>query len=56
MADRADPVPDAVWNEATRHFDEKALAHLVLNIGLINLFNRMNVTTRQLAGSVKWDH
>ena len=56
MADRGDPVPDPVWNEATRHFDEKAMAHLVLNIGLINMFNRMNVTTRQLAGSVKWDH
>ena len=55
MADRGDPVPDAVWNEADAHYDEKALAALVL-ISLINLFNRMNVTTRQLAGSVKWDH
>jgi len=51
LADRADPVPDEVWNEAARHYDEAALATLVVNIGLINLWNRINVTTRQIAGS-----
>ena len=55
LADRADPVPDAVWDEAARHYDEKALAVLVLHIGTINMFNRFNVTTRQMAGSVRWD-
>jgi AhpD family alkylhydroperoxidase len=49
--DRADPVPDAVWEEATRHYDEPALAALVLQIGLINLFNRVNAATRQVAGA-----
>lgn len=29
LADRSDPVPDAVWNDAAQHFDEKALAGLV---------------------------
>jgi len=49
LSDRADPVDDATWNEAARHYDERALAALVLNIGLINLWNRLNVTTRQVA-------
>ena len=53
LADKADPVPDAVWDEAARHYDEKALAVLVLQIGVINMFNRINVTTRQMAGSLR---
>jgi AhpD family alkylhydroperoxidase len=54
LADRADPVPDAIWDEATRHYDERGLAALVLMIGITNLFNRVNVTTRQLAGKQSW--
>ena len=54
LADRTDPVPDAIWDEATRHYDEKGLAALVLMIGITNLFNRVNVTTRQLAGKQSW--
>ncbi len=50
LADRTDPVPDAVWAEAARHFDEQQLAALVLMIAVTNLFNRLNVTTRQPAG------
>jgi AhpD family alkylhydroperoxidase len=49
LSDRTDPVPDGVWNEAARHYDEPALAALVLYIGLTNLFNRLNVTTGQVA-------
>jgi AhpD family alkylhydroperoxidase len=52
IADRADPVPDDVWQEAARHYDERALAGLVLHIALINAFNRVNVTTRQIAGKL----
>ncbi|WP_437710595.1 LysR family transcriptional regulator [Sorangium sp. So ce448] len=52
--DRADPVPDHVWEEAARHHDGPALAAPTLHIALTNLFNRVNVTTRQIAGSVKW--
>jgi len=51
LSDRSDPVPDEVWNAAAQHYDKAALASLVLNIGLINLWNRLNVTTRQVAGS-----
>ena len=52
LSDRPDPVPDEVWDEAARHFDEVALASLLVTIGLINVFNRLNVATRQVAGSV----
>lgn len=48
LADRPDPVPDEVWNLAAEYYDERALAALVLSIGMINLFNRLNVSTRQL--------
>jgi len=51
MADSSDPVPDAVWKEAAEHYDDKALANLVLWIGVSNLYNRLNVTTRQPPGA-----
>jgi AhpD family alkylhydroperoxidase len=50
LSDRADPVPDEIWDEATRHYDEPALAALIISIALINVWNRLNVTTRQVAG------
>ena len=50
LSDREDPVPDAVWNEAARHYSEAELAALVLAIAIINVFNRVNVATRQIAG------
>jgi alkylhydroperoxidase family enzyme len=50
LADRADAVPDEVWKEASRHFSENALAALVTSIALANVWNRLNVPTRQLTG------
>lgn len=50
LSDRSDAVPDNVWDEAARHYDEKGLAGLVLAIAMINSWNRVNVTTRQVAG------
>jgi AhpD family alkylhydroperoxidase len=50
LADSADPVPDDVWDEAARHYDQRALAALLLQIGAINVWNRLNVATRQVAG------
>lgn len=50
LADRADAVPDEVWNEAARHHDEAQLASLLLAIAHINLWNRLNVSVRQVAG------
>ena len=50
IADAADAVPDDVWDEAARHYDEQELAALVLSIATINVWNRLNVATRQVAG------
>jgi AhpD family alkylhydroperoxidase len=50
LSDRADPVPDAIWEEAARHYDEPALAALIIAIATINVWNRLNVATRQVAG------
>lgn len=50
LSDRSDPVPDDIWNAAADHFTEKELSALVLSIGLTNLFNRINVTTKQPPG------
>jgi AhpD family alkylhydroperoxidase len=50
LSDRADPVPDTIWEEARRHYDEKQLAAIVVHIAAINAWNRLNVTTRQVAG------
>jgi AhpD family alkylhydroperoxidase len=56
LSDRPDPVPDEIWQEAARHYEEKALAALVLAIATTNVFNRLNVTTRQRAGAATpWD-
>jgi alkylhydroperoxidase family enzyme len=51
LADRPDPVPDGVWDAAADHYDEKGLAAIVLMIAVTNLFNRLNATTRQIAGA-----
>jgi AhpD family alkylhydroperoxidase len=51
LSDHSDPVPDAIWKNAARHYDEKGLAALVLGVAGINLWNRINVTTRQMAGA-----
>jgi AhpD family alkylhydroperoxidase len=51
LADSTDPVPDAVWDEAARHYDERGLAALVLKIAVTNVFNRLNRVTRQPAGA-----
>ena len=51
LADRPDPVPDEIWDAAADHFDEQGLAALTLMIGITNLFNRLNATTRQVAGA-----
>jgi AhpD family alkylhydroperoxidase len=51
IADKTDAVPDDVWADAAKHYDERALAQLVLQISLINVWNRVNVVTRQVAGA-----
>ncbi len=50
IADAAGGVPDEVWQNAAKHFDEEQLATLVCSIALINAFNRGNVIIQQPAG------
>jgi AhpD family alkylhydroperoxidase len=50
IADRPDPVPDDVWEQAAAHYDEAQLAALVLAVAAINTWNRLNVATRQISG------
>ena len=50
LSDRPDPVPDEIWNEAARHYNERELASLLLWIATTNVWNRLNVATRQVAG------
>ena len=49
LADRADAVPDEIWDAAAKHFSEQELAAIVLWIATTNFFNRLNATTRQQA-------
>lgn len=53
LSDRADPVSDEIWDEATRHYDGRSLAALVIAIANINVWNRLNIATRQIAGAWK---
>ncbi|MEU9475695.1 carboxymuconolactone decarboxylase family protein [Streptomyces sp. NPDC048191] len=50
IADAAGGVPDAVWANAAKHYDEDQLAALVSLIALINAYNRVNVIVQQPAG------
>jgi AhpD family alkylhydroperoxidase len=54
LSDRADPVPDEIYDEAASHFDEAALATLILAIANINVWNRLNAATKQVAGEMTW--
>ena len=47
-------MPDDVWEDAATHYDEQQLAALVLQIANINVWNRLNVATRQQAGVHTW--
>ncbi|MBX9402266.1 carboxymuconolactone decarboxylase family protein [Lysobacter sp. BMK333-48F3] len=53
ISDRPDAVSDEVWDEAARHYDEAALAALVVAIANINVWNRLNVAVRQPVGAWK---
>ncbi|WP_253258670.1 carboxymuconolactone decarboxylase family protein [Pseudonocardia sp. N23] len=52
IADSADPVPDDVRAGATRHYDEEALSALLVAIASVNVWNRLDVATRQPAGQL----
>ncbi len=55
LSDREDPVPDTVWQDAARHYDEAGLASLLLAIATINVWNRLNVSIRQVVDpNARW--
>jgi hypothetical protein len=47
---RATATAPCTTAEAARHYDEPALAALILAIASINVWNRLNLTTRQVTG------
>lgn len=51
LADRPDPVPDEIWDQATLHYEQTTLAALLIEIANINAWNRFQVSTRQPAGT-----
>jgi AhpD family alkylhydroperoxidase len=53
ISDRPDPVPDKIWEEAAQHYDQKALASVILAIANINVWNRLNIAVRQPVGAWK---
>jgi AhpD family alkylhydroperoxidase len=47
-----DAVPDELWTELTKHYDEAQLASLIVWIATTNFFNRLNATVKEPAGVV----
>ncbi len=54
MADADDAVPDELWREVTKHYDEQQVSALIFQIALMNLFNRVNVAVREQADRPSW--
>lgn len=55
MADRSDdPVPDDLWAAVTTRYDERQVSALLLQIGTLNLFNRLNVAVKEQADRPSW--
>jgi AhpD family alkylhydroperoxidase len=51
VADRGDPVSNELWAEVQRHYDEQGASALLIAITSINVWNRLNAATRQVAGA-----
>jgi AhpD family alkylhydroperoxidase len=51
IADGAGGVTDEVWANAAKHYDEDRLAALLCLVAVMNIWNRLNVITRQPAGN-----
>jgi AhpD family alkylhydroperoxidase len=53
IADAAGGVPDEVWANAAKHYDDEQLGAMVALIAVINAFNRFNVIVAQPAGDYR---
>ncbi|MGV9302459.1 MULTISPECIES: carboxymuconolactone decarboxylase family protein [unclassified Nonomuraea] len=51
LSDRPEAVSDEIYADAAKHYDEPQLAALILAIATVNLWNRLNAATRQVAGA-----
>ncbi|MFJ4616679.1 carboxymuconolactone decarboxylase family protein [Streptomyces sp. NPDC088812] len=51
VADAASGVSEEVWANAAKHYDEEQLTALVFLISFMNSVNRLNIITRQPAGT-----
>jgi len=51
LSEGGDRVPDEVWQQAAKHYDEQRLAELVMLIATINAWNRIGVATRMVPES-----
>jgi len=47
LGSRYDSVNDGLWQKVEREFGETERAALVMMIAVMNMFTRINVTTRQ---------
>lgn len=54
LADSGDPVPDELWRDVTKHYDEQQAAGLLVSIATHNLFNRVNIAVREPADAPFW--
>lgn len=51
-ADRSgDAVDDRLWDAVADHYDEQQIAALILLIGVTNMFNRINASIKETAGT-----
>lgn len=50
---KAEQADERIFGVAAKHYAEKALAALLVQIALINVWNRFNVSVKQLAGGWK---
>ena len=56
LTDDRDRVPDRLWDDTRKHFDDKELAGLVMAITMINAWNRLGVALRMVPESYKRCH
>ena len=56
LADRADAVPDELYEAAAKYYDDQGIAAIVTSIAAIIAWNRLNVITGQVAGewTARW--
>lgn len=47
MTDPQDMASDEVWEKSAQYYTEEQLGALLMHIGLVNFWNRVNVATRQ---------